>query len=147
MLCEACLRDNAPHAKYCCECGRGLIGQPDDIVLTTGVWSDQARLCVSCQEAIPAHAQFCSECGIGAMRAARATVGARVILLAIALTFLVSAVVFVHLHFSRHTPNISAPELGAATKRRHQSARAYCCQELEQRQGDTHAQRKDPDLC
>src|SRR5271163_4501419 len=67
MTCEACVRDNDNHAKYCCECGTGLIGQPESPdPAPVGVWSDRARRCVNCEETIPARSRFCQECGMAA---------------------------------------------------------------------------------
>ena len=64
MVCQVCLRENDPFAKYCCDCGRGLTGQSAEPAPSViGVWSDRARRCTSCGETIPARSRFCSECG------------------------------------------------------------------------------------
>jgi hypothetical protein len=91
MICEPCLRDDDSSAKYCCACGRGLIGQPDDRVLMTGIWSDRARRCVHCEETIPARSRFCSECGIAVVPVARRDVSSQLLLGAVILGFMVIA--------------------------------------------------------
>ena len=71
MVCQACLRENDPFAKYCCDCGRGLTGQPSEASGAIGVWSDRARLCVNCGDMIPPRARFCSACGTAPATLAR----------------------------------------------------------------------------
>jgi hypothetical protein len=63
MVCEACLRENDPFAKYCCDCGRSLTGQAAQGPEALGVWSDRPRRCASCGETILPRSRFCSECG------------------------------------------------------------------------------------
>jgi hypothetical protein len=103
MICGACLRDNNRYAKYCCECGRGLIGQPEDPApIPAGVWSNRARRCAYCEETIPARSWYCAECGITPTLGAQRNPGLQVLLGAVVLTFLVITGVFVKRLLPRH---------------------------------------------
>ena len=71
MVCQACLRENDPFAKYCGECGRGLAGQPVAASSAVGVWSDRTRGCTECDATIPPRSRFCQECGTAPATVAR----------------------------------------------------------------------------
>jgi|SRR5208283_547445 predicted nucleic acid-binding Zn ribbon protein len=73
MVCQACLRENDPFAKYCRDCGRGLTGQAAEGSGAIGVWSDRPRRCASCGETIPPRSRFCSECGSAPTAVARSS--------------------------------------------------------------------------
>jgi len=81
MVCQACLRENDPFAKYCSDCGRGLTGQSSEPARSTvGVWSDRARRCASCGETIPPRSRFCAECGTAPAVVARRGRNSRMLL-------------------------------------------------------------------